>query len=142
MWGGASKLLVLLLVCICLLAVAAEAQTGAPATSSAVGPAGAASMSPFQFILGTVNFFLIAFLVYFMLVLRPLQLKQDRQSKFISSLKAGDKVMTSGGIYAKVIVVNPNAINLEIAAGTKITIHPEHVREIPSEPVAKSATTK
>lgn len=119
------------------------AGTAAPAVSqSSAGPAGPTSMGPFQFILGTVNFFLIAFLVYFMLVLRPLQIKQDKQTKFISSLKAGDKVITSGGIYAKVNSVSPAAVVLEIAAGTKITIQPEHVREVPVEPASAPAVKK
>ncbi len=103
-------------------AIADVAPDAAPLTA----PAGAMP-SPFQFILGTVNFFLIAFFVYYILVLRPTQQKQEEQQRFVKGLKNGDAVITSGGILGRVSAVSPEYITVEVAPGMKLRVTPDHV---------------
>lgn len=105
-----------------------QAQAQSQTQSQTLAAAAAAPVvTPFHFILGTVNFFLLAFFVYYILVLRPQQLKGDQQSKFLAALKKGDEVMTSGGIVGKVTQVSPDMITLEISSGVKVRVLPEHV---------------
>lgn len=87
--------------------------------------------TPFQFIFGTVQFFLVAFFVYYMLVLRPQQVKEDAQAKFITELKKDTEVVTSGGILGKVSIINDDWITVEIASGVKIKV--SHFMSFPRE---------
>jgi len=98
--------------------------------------AAGAMPSPFHFILGTVNFFLIAFFVYYILVLRPAQLKQEEQLRFVKGLKSGDPVVTSGGILGRASAISPEFVTVEVAPGMKLRVLPEHVFGPDGKPAA------
>jgi len=58
--------------------------------------------------------------IFWLLILRPQMRKQkDHQSK-IQSLKKGDQVLTGGGLVAKVLRVDENYVDLEIAPTVKV----------------------
>ena len=130
----------LLLVWVALCASFAQADDPA-VTAPGVTSSGAAGMNtPFNFILGSVNFFLVAFFVYYMLVLRPNQLKEERHLKFVRNLKKDDEVITSGGILGRVREISNDYVALEIANGVRIRVHPEHVGAHPAKPAAQAKT--
>lgn len=87
-------------------------------------------MSAFEFILGTVFYVLMGAFVYYLLVTKPSIEKENKQQKFLSGLKRGDEVRTSGGIFGKVLQVAADHILLEISQGVKIKIHPLHVHPV------------
>lgn len=89
------------------------------------------SMNPFQFISGSVYFFLLGFFCYWILVLRPKEIEDKNHKEFIEKLQKGTEVITSSGILGKVVAISPEQISLEIAANTKIKIQPEHVLPLP-----------
>ncbi|MFN8388876.1 MAG: preprotein translocase subunit YajC [Bdellovibrionota bacterium] len=109
------------------LSLAYAADPAAAPSAPAPGVAEGAPPTPFQFILSSVNFFLIAFFVYYMLVLRPQQVKQEEQLRFIRDLKKDDEVVTSGGIFGRVREVSPESITVEVANGVRIRVQPQHV---------------
>lgn len=60
---------------------------------------------------------MLAFIVilYFILI-RPQQKKQKAHQALIAALKPGDKVMTGGGLIAKVVkILNDNEVLIEIS---------------------------
>jgi preprotein translocase subunit YajC len=64
---------------------------------------------------------LIVVVVYFFMI-RP-QSKKAKQAKlFKEQLKRGDKVVTIGGIHARIIDIKENDIILEISDNVKITV--------------------
>ena len=58
-------------------------------------------------------------IVYF-LIWRPQMRRQKEQQQKISALKKGDQVVTAGGLIAKVLKVDDNTVELEIATGVKV----------------------
>lgn len=82
---------------------------------------------PFQFILGSVNFFLIAFFVYYVLVLRPNQLRQENHARFIKALKRDEEVVTSGGVLGRVAALSPEFITVDVGSGVKLRVQHDHV---------------
>lgn len=84
-------------------------------------------MNPFQFISGSVYFFLLGFFCYWILVLRPREVEQKAHKEFIEKLEKGAEVITSSGISGKVVAISAEQISLEIATNTKIKIQPEHI---------------
>ena len=69
---------------------------------------------------GVMNFLpLIAIVVvmYFFMI-RPQVKKQKEETKFRSEIKKGDKVITLGGIHAKVLETNDNTLLVQAEGGT------------------------
>lgn len=67
--------------------------------------------------------FVLIFVVFYFLILRPQQKQGKERKKMLSELKRGDDIVTSGGIYGKIIhVAEDDLITLEIAKGVSIKI--------------------
>ena len=58
---------------------------------------------------------LVFFLFVYFVTIRPQQKRQKAHADLVKSLAAGDEVMTSGGLLAKVISVNEHYANIEIS---------------------------
>ena len=58
---------------------------------------------------------------YFLLIL-PQQRRQKQVREMLAALKAGDKVITNGGIYGTVVGVEGDAVQLRIADQVKIKV--------------------
>lgn len=74
---------------------------------------------------GTMNliFMGVIILVFYFFMIRPQMKKAKEQKKYIESLKKGDKVLTIGGIYGKIVEVREDAtIIIEVEDGTKMKI--------------------
>jgi preprotein translocase subunit YajC len=46
------------------------------------------------------------FAVFYFLIIRPQQKQQKEHQEMLESLKKGDKILTSGGLFAEVVKVN------------------------------------
>lgn len=59
-------------------------------------------------------------LIFWFLILRP-QMKQQKDHKSkLSALKKGDEVLTGGGLIGKILKVDDNYAEVEIAQGVKV----------------------
>ncbi|MBF25999.1 MAG: preprotein translocase subunit YajC [Flavobacteriales bacterium] len=66
--------------------------------------------------------FILIMVVFYFFMIRPQINKQRADQKFQTELKKGDKIVTIGGIYGKIIGVKEDKIILEINENTKMTI--------------------
>ena len=65
----------------------------------------------------------LIFVVFYFLLIRPQQKRMKQHKEMLGTLRRGDKVVTGGGIVAKVTKVREdNDIEVEIADGIKITV--------------------
>ncbi|MGH7884084.1 MAG: preprotein translocase subunit YajC, partial [Thermodesulfobacteriota bacterium] len=64
--------------------------------------------------------FILIFILFYFLILRPQQKQNKERQNMLKNVKRGDKILTSGGVYAKVINVNENDLTVEIAKGINI----------------------
>ena len=62
------------------------------------------------------------FAVFYFLLIAPARKKAKGQAEMRNNLKAGDKVITNGGIHGTVVGVGDNVIQLRIADQVKIDI--------------------
>jgi preprotein translocase subunit YajC len=70
----------------------------------------------------------LIFGVFYVLIIRPQQKKMEEQTKMIKALQRGDRVITSGGIYGKIVKTEGEEnLILEIADGVNIKIVRSHV---------------
>lgn len=104
---------------------AASAATPAQATATTVQPAGneAPAAAPQEgSAWGTFITFGLVIVIFYFLLIRPQQKQQKELKARQEALKAGDKVITAGGIYGIVREVQEKAVKLEISANTIIKI--------------------
>jgi preprotein translocase subunit YajC len=66
--------------------------------------------------------FILVFVIFYLLIIMPSRKKQKKHQDLVSNLKPGDRIITSGGIYGTVMGVQPDRIELKIAANVKIDI--------------------
>lgn len=81
--------------------------------------------------------FILIFLVFFFLVIRPAQRRQKTHATFTSSMKRGDSVLTSGGILGTIEGITDQFVTLEIADGVKIRILRSQIASSASEELKK-----
>jgi len=86
------------------------------AFSGAAG--GAQGGNPYQPIIMLV----LMFAIFYFLLIRPQQKKAKQHRQLIESLKAGDDVITVGGIHGKVTAVQEDIVTVEVATGVKIRV--------------------
>lgn len=80
----------------------------------------------------TLFLFLPLFLVMYFLILRPQQQKVKAQRQMIENLKRNDEVMTSGGIYGRVIELGEKAVTLEVAPNVRVRVDRQHIESVVS----------
>lgn len=72
-----------------------------------------------------VSFFImmgLMVLIFYFFMIRPNVRKQKELRNFRESLKKGDKVITTGGIYGKVNNITDNVITIDVGNGVIIKV--------------------
>lgn len=64
----------------------------------------------------------LIFVLFYFLILRPQQKQGRKRTDMLKSLKRGDNVITSGGIYGKIVSVADDVMTIEIAKGVNIRV--------------------
>lgn len=65
---------------------------------------------------------ILIILVFYFFMIRPQMKRQREVKKFRENLQKGDKVVTTGGIYGKIVEVKEQAVVLEIAENVRIKV--------------------
>jgi preprotein translocase subunit YajC len=86
-----------------------------------VAMAAPAGDQPRSVIGGLVPFVLI-FVVFYFLLIAPARKKQKAHQDMLGELKAGDKIITNGGIHGTVVGVTDAVVQVRIADQVKIEI--------------------
>lgn len=64
----------------------------------------------------------LIFVVFYFFMIRPQQKRQKEIKKQREAMKAGDTVVTSGGIYGKVKDIKDATVTIEIAENVRIKV--------------------
>ncbi|MBQ5997263.1 MAG: preprotein translocase subunit YajC [Bacteroidales bacterium] len=65
---------------------------------------------------------LLIIFIFYLFMSRPQVKRQKELRDFRAALQKGDKVVTTGGIYGKIVEVQEQAVIIEIADGVRIKI--------------------
>lgn len=80
----------------------------------AMAPPGSSSplvqLIPFALILG----------IFYFLILLPMKRRQKKIQEFQDSLKVGDKIVTTSGLYGRVTRVNDKTLQVEVADRVRV----------------------
>jgi preprotein translocase subunit YajC len=70
------------------------------------------SFLPFALVLG----------IFYFIILLPMKRKQQKVDAFLSALKVGDKIVTTGGIYGQVTRLGEQSVQVQIADKVRVEI--------------------
>lgn len=65
----------------------------------------------------------LVFAVFYLLLILPQQRKAKEHREMLEKLKKNDEVMTTGGIYGKVIALTDTVVTLEVAPNVRVRVH-------------------
>jgi preprotein translocase subunit YajC len=65
---------------------------------------------------------LLIFLIFYVLMIRPQQRRAKEHQAALSAVKKGDEVITGGGIRGRVTKVSDDEAEVEIAQGVKVRV--------------------
>ena len=66
--------------------------------------------------------FAIVLAIFYFIILLPMKRKQQKVQTFLESLKVGDRVITTGGIYGQVTKLGGETVQLQIADKLRIEV--------------------
>ena len=72
--------------------------------------------------MSTLIMFGMIFLVMYFFMIRPQVKKQKQEHEYRSRLKKGDKIVTIGGIHAKIIDLKEDTFIIEAHGGTTLKV--------------------
>jgi preprotein translocase subunit YajC len=73
---------------------------------------------------GIIAFLPLLFIlaIFYLIVFLPARRRQKKTQEMIDNLKAGDKVITNGGIYGTIVGLKADRIQLRVAENVKIEL--------------------
>ncbi len=83
--------------------------------------------NPMGAVLVQLIFIGIVFLVFYFLILKPQQTQRKRHAEFVASLKKGDKVITSSGIWGTIVDIGDMTVDLKVDSTAKIKVSKESI---------------
>lgn len=72
--------------------------------------------------LGTVAPMLIIFVIFYVVLMLPMQRQRKALQQLIENMKKGDKVITTGGLYGEVTAVEGTTVLLRIADNVRVRV--------------------
>jgi preprotein translocase subunit YajC len=76
---------------------------------------------------------ILVFVVFYFFMIRPQMRKQKEMNNYRSSLKKGDKVITTGGIYGRVIEVKDNTVIMDVGGDVKLKVDKSALLKDPTD---------
>ena len=66
--------------------------------------------------------FVLVLGIFYFVILLPMKRRQKKVEVFLSALKTGDKVVTTGGLYGSVTKLDTDTVQLQIAQNVRVEV--------------------
>jgi preprotein translocase subunit YajC len=103
------------------------------------GPPGT-QQDPRAQMISTIGMLLVMGFIFYFLLIRPQRTRAKQQENMLKAIKAGDKILTTGGIIATVVSVKEKSLSIR-SADAKLEILKSAVSEITERSSAASEST-
>ncbi|MDD7473205.1 MAG: preprotein translocase subunit YajC [Bdellovibrionota bacterium] len=115
------KYIVNLFVLSLLVPVMSFSQVNDTATQASKNP------SMFQAMMNILPLCFIVYFIFYFFVTRPQEQLNKQKKEMLGSLKKGDEVVTSSGIYGRIDLITDETVLLEVFQGTKIKFNKDAI---------------
>ena len=103
------------------------------------GGVGLGGGAPAGGMMGSLLPLLLMFLVFYILLIRPQQKRAKQHKELLNTLKKGDEVITSGGLFGRVTGITENVVTLEVADKVRIKVQRGNISGLKPKPAADKA---
>jgi preprotein translocase subunit YajC len=86
--------------------------------------------------------FVLIFGIFYFLLIRPQQIQRRKTQEMLASLKTGDRVVTSGGIYGTISGFRDNIVQLQVASQVKIDVARSAITGLQAEEAQSAPKTE
>ena len=86
-------------------------------------------------------FFAAIFAIFYFLLIRPQQKQKKEREAMLASVKKGDRVVTTGGLYGTVVSLGEHTVTLKVADSVKLDFDRSAVGRIVGAPGEKETGT-
>jgi preprotein translocase subunit YajC len=76
---------------------------------------------------------ILVFVVFYFFMIRPQMKKQKELNNYRNALAKGDKIVTTGGIYGRVIEVKDNVVIMDVGGDVKLKVDKSAVLKDPTD---------
>jgi preprotein translocase subunit YajC len=80
--------------------------------------------------IGSLIPLVLIFVIFYFLLIRPQQKKAKEHKAMIESLKKGDKIVTSGGIYGVIEAVGANTVTVKVGENVRVKFGKAYVAAV------------
>lgn len=74
--------------------------------------------------------FIIIFVIFYFLLIRPQKIQQRKHQELIANIKKNDKIITSGGIHGTVVRVKDDTLVVKVDDNTKLEIQKNYIAKV------------
>jgi len=74
--------------------------------------------------------FILIFVIFYFLLILPQQRRQKKLRSMLDTLKKGDKVVTSAGIWGTVTNLGKDTVTIQVSDNTKLKIQRDHIARL------------
>ena len=84
-------------------------------------------------IIGQLIFFVPLILIFYFLLIRPANQRQQKHRQMIEAVVRGDTVITSGGLIGKVVKVTEQELSVELADSVRVRVVRSMIADVRSK---------
>ena len=81
--------------------------------------------------------FVLVLGIFYFIILLPMKRKQQKVQQFLDTLKVGDRVITTGGIYGQVTKLGGDSIQIQIADKVRIDVSKAAIGGLQGQPAVQ-----
>lgn len=70
---------------------------------------------------------ILIFVIFYFLLIRPQQKKTKEHQVYLTNLKKGDGVVTTGGLHGEITGITDSVVTLEIADNIRVKVSRQHI---------------
>jgi len=85
---------------------------------------------------------ILIFVVFYFLLIRPQQKKAKEHQDFLSNMKRGDVVVSSGGLIGTITGLTETVVTLEVADNVRVKVSRPYIMGAVSSAKAEACATK
>ncbi|MBN4054382.1 preprotein translocase subunit YajC [Nitrospira defluvii] len=77
--------------------------------------------------------FILIFVIFYFLLIRPQQKKAKERQDMIQALKKGDRVVTMGGLIGTITNMGEKIITIQVADGVRVKVVRKNIEELKND---------
>jgi preprotein translocase subunit YajC len=78
------------------------------------------------------------FIIFYFLLIRPQQKQRKEHQNLLATLKVGDNVLTTGGIYGRITGIKDSMVTLEISDKVRVKVNRGNIAGVVRPDVTKT----